>query len=127
MKSNNIYREIESLEDDQTFARWSSLFTVTNQDSVARSKDSESIGFAIFPLAVDVLSMSDVDEGEPVDLIVPPMRNVESEVIVDEDAQAVPLALRVHFSLVLAVAEVSPPLHFNIKIISVVCGYAGSR
>lgn len=60
----------------------------------------------VFPLAVDVLSMGEVDEGGSVEFVLPPVRDVEGEVVVDEDAQAMADVIRCGWALVLAVTVV---------------------
>ncbi len=112
--------EVKPLEDDQALARGSSFCALSNEDGISGAEDGESMWFTVLPLAVDVLAVGDVDEGVAVDAVLFPMRDVKGEVVVDEDAQSVSLTLRVHLSLVLAVAEVRFLLHFNNKIISTV-------
>jgi hypothetical protein len=112
--------EVEPLEYDQTLASGLTLRTLPHQNSISRSEDSEPMWLTILPLSIDILAVRDVDEGKTIDAILFPVRYVEGEIVVNKYAQPVTLALGVHLTLVLAVAEVRLLLHFNIKIISAV-------
>lgn len=57
------------------------------------------------PLAVDVLSVGDVEEGLSMKLVVEPVGGVEGKVVVDEDPGALPPVIEEH-PLVFSVAVV---------------------
>lgn len=71
--------------------------------------------FIIFPLAVDVLAMGDIDEGKSIYFILVPVRDVKGKIVVDEDAEAVSLLEAVDLPLVLTVTVVNSFVHFNNK------------
>lgn len=71
--------------------------------------------FVIFPLAVDVLAMGDIDEGKSIYFILAPVRDVKGKIVVDEDAQSVSLLEAVHLPLVFTVTVVNSFVHFNNK------------
>lgn len=71
--------------------------------------------FVIFPLAVDVLAMRDIDEGKSIYFILGPVRDVKGKIVVDEDTQSVSLLEAIDLPLVFAVTVVHSFVHFNNK------------
>jgi hypothetical protein len=66
----------------------------------------------VVPLTVHIFSVCEVEEGGPLESVAVPMRGMEGEIVIEEDAWSVALALGVERSLIFAVTVVYY-FHFN--------------
>ena len=77
------------LEYDEALPHRLALPELPHQNSLSAPKDRQPIELVVLALSVDVLSVRDVEEGGAVQLVAVPVRGVEGEVVVDEDARTV--------------------------------------
>ena len=69
------------------------------------------MGLVVPPLPVYVLAVVDVDESGPFEFAAVPIRHVEGEVVIDEDAEPLAAALLIGGALVLGIPVVNLDLH----------------
>ena len=103
--------EVGPFEDDQNSADESAPFEFAPNHRVADPEDIESMGFFVPPLPVDILAVVDVDEGGPFEFAAVPIRHVEGEIVIDEDAEPLATALLVGGALVPGILVVNLDLH----------------
>lgn len=79
---------------------------VCEEDCVSCSEDVEALWLVAFPLAVHVLSVGEVEEGGALEFVVVPVGGGEEEVVIDEYAGSMALAMEVDGALIFAVTVV---------------------
>ena len=103
--------EVGPFEDDQNSANESAPFEFAQNHRVADPEDIESMGLVVPPLPVYVLAVVDVDESGSFEFSAVPIRHVEGEVVIDEDAEPLAAALLIGGALVLGIPIVDLDLH----------------
>jgi hypothetical protein len=98
--------EVVPFEYQKASPRKSPTTKFTNQDGIAATEDVETVGFVVAPLSIDILAVRQIGQGGSLQFILVPVGNVEGQFVVHQDAQSVPLFLRSHRTLVLAVTVV---------------------
>ena len=102
----NYACKVFPLKDKQSLFDRRPFLKFGQQDSISRAVDVEPMWLVVLPLPVDILSVGQVDEGGPVELVLAPVRDVEGKIVVNEDAQTMAMVIACSVALVLAVTIV---------------------
>jgi hypothetical protein len=99
--------DIVPLKDDKELSNNFAISEITDQYCIPGSEHVKPVGFIIVPESVNVFSVRDVHKSLPVQKIVGPMRDVEREVIVDEDSKRLAVSFIVDRALITSVAVIN--------------------
>jgi len=62
------------------------VFELRQENRFPRPIDVEPMRLIHFPLAIDILAVSQIDKSRSMELVVDPMRDVEGQIIIYQDA-----------------------------------------
>lgn len=109
--------KIEALEHHQTPASGSPLLECAYKDGIGAAEYVKAVRKIVLPEAVEVLAVREVEECGSVELAVLPVGEVEGQVVVDEDAHALPqLSREAPLVFTISVVQQLHPLILKLSI-----------